>query len=208
MNRINKLYCQLLEYRWRRDSFAVSIQVVQRNPVSERKNSDFFRLQARNRVSRPVYPTIPESLPFANGILDGVDSKLSLMNFRSLALAAILGLSAPVVADVAIPQAAIAQSAPTGSFIDNNGEWEITLWFENGTYQYYGENYYSGDTLSLSGARQTRNSNPGRREYIWDNGAYEYLVAWQPSDPDFVRLQVFDPNGREILNRLMERVYY
>ena len=37
----------------------------------------------------------------------------------------------------------------------------------------------------------------------WRNGDHRYQVVWQPSDPMFIRLQVFEPNGSEVLNRLL-----
>jgi hypothetical protein len=34
----------------------------------------------------------------------------------------------------------------------------------------------------------------------------KYQVTWKPSDPNFIRVQVTQPNGKLILNRLLKAV--
>ena len=129
------------------------------------------------------------------------------MNLKALTLSTILGLSVPTTTAVVVtPTMAIAQTAPVGEFTD--GYWWIALWFEGGIYHYRGVNLDTGDSLSLAGASVAGDSN--RRVYIWRNGDYRYQVAWRPSDANVIRLQVFSPNGQEIMNSLMEGVdeYY
>ncbi|MEC4805891.1 MAG: hypothetical protein SAJ12_03085 [Jaaginema sp. PMC 1079.18] len=124
------------------------------------------------------------------------------MNFKALTLAAILGIATPAIATVANPQSAIAQtSVPYGTFQDST--WAINVSYANNTITYYGENKRTGDNIYLSGAAVGGNSQ--RRIYTWQNGVYRYQVAWQPSDPDYIRVQVFDGRGRQIFNRLLNR---
>lgn len=90
---------------------------------------------------------------------------------------------------------------PTGTFQDD--DWSVTLTDYNNAYHYYGYNNRTGDSLSLTGAEVKGDSN--RKVYIWRNGKYRYEVSWQPKDHNFVRLQVFDPANKLILNRLLSK---
>lgn len=123
------------------------------------------------------------------------------MKPQSLALAALLGLTAPAAIEVAIERPALAQRRPIGTFQDN--AWEVSLDIRNGSYVYSGRALGSDDVLQLRGG--TFGGTPSRRVYRWFNGIYTYQIAWQPRDPNFVRLQVFEGNV-EILNRLLERI--
>lgn len=67
---------------------------------------------------------------------------------------------------------------------------------------YYGVNLKTRDSLPLRGGTVSGNSQ--REVYSWNNSDYRYQLAWQPSDPQFIRLQVF--NGREeLLNRILHQ---
>jgi hypothetical protein len=124
------------------------------------------------------------------------------MNLKAIALAAILGLSAPAIADVAINAPALAQArTPIGMFQDN--EWAITIGYSNNAFNYYARNLRTGSSLRLRGAKVGGDNQ--RRVYTWSNGAHQYQVAWRPSDPNFIRLQVVDPKGKLALNRLLGR---
>lgn len=124
------------------------------------------------------------------------------MNIKAIALAAILGLSAPALADVTLNTSALAQArAPLGMFQDS--EWSVTIRYNRNTLNYYARNLRTDNSLSLRGA--TVGGNNQRRIYTWNNGDHRYQVTWQPSDPDIIRLQVFDPRGRVALNRLLSR---
>lgn len=92
-------------------------------------------------------------------------------------------------------------SFPSGVFSDNT--WVITLGYYNNSHYYEGYNRNTGDSIYLSGA--TIGGNHQRRIYTWNNSGYRYQVAWQPADPDLIRLQVYHPNGNVILNRLLSR---
>ncbi|MBD2425827.1 hypothetical protein [Phormidium sp. FACHB-1136] len=126
------------------------------------------------------------------------------MNFRALTLSALLGLSAPMVAgELFNPAPVAAQSLMMGDYMNDN--WFISLWFENGTMHYQGtDRRRPNNSMYLSGA--TESGTRDRQIYTWRNGGHRYQVTWRPSDPDYIRLQVFDPNGRELVNNLLERI--
>lgn len=124
------------------------------------------------------------------------------MNIKAVALATLLGLSTPAIAEISNPQSAIAQApVPYGTFQDSI--WAVNVSYANNTITYYGENKRTGDNIYLSGA--TVGGNAQRRVYTWQNGNYRYQVAWRPSDPDYIRVQVIDGRGRQVLNRLLNR---
>ncbi len=125
------------------------------------------------------------------------------MNFRAAILCLILGLSSGVIADINQNQPVIAQPGlPLGTFEDP--QWSITLDYYNNALSYYGMNKKTGANLELRGAKVA--GTPQRRVYIWTNGDTTYQVTWQPSDPNFIRIQVFDGRKREVLNRLLRRI--
>jgi len=122
------------------------------------------------------------------------------MKFQAMVLATILGLSTPAIADIALSTPVVAQAnLPTGMYSD--GEWSVTIGYNNNAFSYYGENLRTGDSINLRGARVSGNNQ--RRIYTWRNGDFRYQVAWQPSDPGVIRVQVFNGRGRETLNRLL-----
>ncbi|CCQ55311.1 hypothetical protein CWATWH0005_5271 [Crocosphaera watsonii WH 0005] len=90
---------------------------------------------------------------------------------------------------------------PNGNFRDDT--WSVSLCCGDNIYSYRGQNLRTGDSLNLS--NPTISGSSQRRIYTWRNGRYRYQVVWQNNDPLFIRLQVFSPNGREILNRLLEK---
>ncbi|HIK40666.1 hypothetical protein [Thermoleptolyngbya sp. M55_K2018_002] len=125
------------------------------------------------------------------------------MNLKSIALSLVLGLSTPLLAaELLTPQAAIAQTFPTGDYASDR--WFISIWFEGGSLQYQGIDRSNQATLRLAGAAVSGDSS--RRVYTWRNGDYRYQVSWRPSDPGFIRLQVFHPNGRELVNSLLQEI--
>lgn len=82
----------------------------------------------------------------------------------------------------------------------SDGEWLVTIGKNGDDFTYYGVNLKSRASITLRGANLAANSQ--RHVYTWNNGDYRYQVAWRPSDPQVIRLQVF--NGREeLLNRLL-----
>ncbi len=91
--------------------------------------------------------------------------------------------------------------APTGTF--QSSDWYVSISYSNNTLVYYGEEKGTSNWIQISGASISGSSD--RRVYTWNNGGYLYQVAWRPSDPNVIRVQVFTPSGREILNQLMYR---
>ncbi len=122
------------------------------------------------------------------------------MNLKALALATILGLSTPAIADIALNTHAVARSnAPLSTF--NDGRLSVTINYSNNSYIYYGRDLVTNRSITLRGGRVGGDSQ--RRTYSWNNNGFRYQVAWRPTDPRVIRLQTFDPRGREILNRLL-----
>ncbi|MDD1428978.1 hypothetical protein MEO94_32035, partial [Dolichospermum sp. ST_sed9] len=74
----------------------------------------------------------------------------------------------------------------------------------NNSYSYYGENRKSNSNINLSGA--VASGNKQRQVYTWNNNGMKYQVIWKPSDPNFIRVQVANPKGKVILNRLLKAV--
>ncbi|MDJ0742167.1 MAG: hypothetical protein QNJ32_02270 [Xenococcaceae cyanobacterium MO_167.B27] len=95
----------------------------------------------------------------------------------------------------------LTQQFPSGKFSDDS--WLISLWQKNGTYYYQGTELRTGNSLSLRGAKSSIDRQ--RHTYTWQNGDYSYQINWQPNNPDYIRLQVFAPNGKQLLNRLLEK---
>jgi hypothetical protein len=126
------------------------------------------------------------------------------MTLRAMALAALLGVAVPTgIAELVAPQAAIAQPVLDGDFMNN--DWVVSVWYEGGSYRYQGTDRSSGSNLRLAGA--TLSGDSSRQVYTWNNSGYLYQVSWRPSDPHVVRLQVFHPNGRELVNSLLDRIF-
>jgi hypothetical protein len=126
------------------------------------------------------------------------------MNFKALAMAAILGLSAPAVMDVATSSQAVAATRfnyPSGVFRNEIQGWEVQLYFQNNAYHYQGTNLRNGSNISLIGA--TTSGTQQRQIYTWRNSQYRYQITWRPSDSGVVRLQVFSNKGRQVLNCLL-----
>jgi hypothetical protein len=83
-------------------------------------------------------------------------------------------------------------------FIKDN--WEVKISRDGNRFIYSGgENGKRG--ISLANGRLVKSG--GKHFYKWNNAGTIYLVTWQPADPDFARVQVFDAGGSEIFNKLM-----
>ncbi len=90
---------------------------------------------------------------------------------------------------------------PLGHFKGNR--WLLDLSYENNVYHYKGTEISTGESLRLTNPQVSGNNN--RKIYTWKNGQYKYQVIWQPGDPDFVRLQVFVPNGKKLVDDMLEK---
>lgn len=132
------------------------------------------------------------------------------MNIKAIALASILGISAPAITNLSF-SASTASAMPTdfirpkGAFLDSSTQWLVRLNLDEfGAYTYEGQNRKTGDYLELKNAKIS--GDKYRYTYTFKNGDYQYVIAFRPSDPEYIRLTVIDPQGRTILNRLMERM--
>lgn len=81
-------------------------------------------------------------------------------------------------------------------------EWLVAIDQNGNDLTYYGVNLKTRDSLSLRGGSFSDSSQI--KVYSWNNGDYRYQLAWQPSDSQVIRLQVF--NGQEeLLNRILRQ---
>lgn len=86
----------------------------------------------------------------------------------------------------------------------SNNQWAVVVQQEGNSYRYTGTDLSNGNEISLSGGRISGTSE--RRIYTWDNGGYLYQIAWRPNDPNTLRLQVFNPRGKELVDSVLNRV--
>ncbi|WP_143596818.1 hypothetical protein [Synechococcus sp. BDU 130192] len=88
-----------------------------------------------------------------------------------------------------------------------NGEWQVSIarWNQGEAfdYMYKGENLRTGDSLSLNNVDLSGTTT--RSKYIFRNGNYRYIVTVRPSDPNTIRLEVYQ-GGQVLLNQLLYRV--
>jgi len=94
---------------------------------------------------------------------------------------------------------------PKGAFMDSSQQWLVKLNLDEfGAYTYEAQNRKTGDNLTLKNAEISGNQE--RYTYIFKNGEYKYIIAYRPTDAEYIRLTVVNPQGSTILNRLMEKV--
>jgi hypothetical protein len=120
----------------------------------------------------------------------------------------IFGLATPLLAQAIAPTIAIAQSNnvrannPDGVF--KGGDFTVAVYYRNGTYQYDGRGLGdASNSIHLAGATVVRDGQ--RKVYTWNNSGTRYQVIWRAQDPDFIRVRVTTPRGKEVLNRLFSR---
>ncbi len=133
------------------------------------------------------------------------------MKVYALAAAILVGIASPLVASFSSPVTArplqVSQTVPLikssliGTFGDGN--WFVTVSEQNGVYRYTGYDRKNSKSIELSGAVVIKQG--GKRLYTWRNGDTKYRVTWQPQDQDYIRVQVIQPNRKEVLNRLLSR---
>ncbi|MDJ0516503.1 MAG: hypothetical protein QNJ74_09700 [Trichodesmium sp. MO_231.B1] len=132
------------------------------------------------------------------------------MNIKAIALASIIGLSVPAIADITLnSHSASAMPTdfvrPTGAFMDNSENWVVWLKLDEfGNYTYEALSRKTGGSLTLKNAYFGGSSQ--RYTYTFRNGNHKYIIAHRPKDPSIIRLSVVNPEGDVILNRLMKRV--
>ena len=130
------------------------------------------------------------------------------MNFKALALASVIGLSAPAITEVITANSASAMPTDfvrvAGTFVDANQEWVIRLYVDEfGAYTYEGENTKTKASITL------KNPEVSREEqayiYKFKNGGYSYNIIYNPANDKSIALYVFNPSGNVIMTRNMAR---
>ncbi|MBD2579919.1 hypothetical protein [Oscillatoria sp. FACHB-1406] len=107
-------------------------------------------------------------------------------------------------AAVEILQTISGTRSPVKKVAFSDGEWIISITENKDDLIYSEVNLKTRSSLTLRGASI---STDGLHQlYHWNNGDYRYQVTWQPSEPQVIRLQVFDGSGKELLNRLLNKV--
>jgi hypothetical protein len=84
-----------------------------------------------------------------------------------------------------------------------DGEWLVAIGKNGDDFRYYGVNLNTRDSITLGGAIVSANSQ--RQIYDWNNGDTRYRITWRASDPQSIRLQVFEGKGKELLNRILHK---
>ncbi len=124
-----------------------------------------------------------------------------------LAALSILAIAAPISAVAAAPKQAevyiqppdITNSDAHGGF--GAGYAQLTILKSAGKYTYKMYNSDTESTVTLTRGRLTRSSD--KHFYEWNDAGTIYRVTWQPADPRYARLQIFDLRNRETFNQLM-----
>jgi hypothetical protein len=119
-----------------------------------------------------------------------------------IAIVGMIGLSTPtLVASFPDPVTAQPEQKLGGVFSDN--KWNVSIAYDRNTYRYRANSVGDKTGIDLAGA--VVGGTRDRRTYTWNNGGTRYQAVWQKKDPDFIRVRVLSPNGKEILNRLLKR---
>jgi hypothetical protein len=84
-----------------------------------------------------------------------------------------------------------------------DGEWLVAIGKNGDDFRYYGVNLKTRDSITLGGAIVSANSQ--RQIYDWNNGDTRYRITSRSSDPQSIRLQVFEGKGKELLNRILHK---
>lgn len=91
-------------------------------------------------------------------------------------------------------------TSQSGEALFVKDRWEVRI-FKNGNRYIYAGRQSGERGISLTGGRLTKAG--GKHFYKWNNSGTIYQVTWQPADPLYARVQVFDSRGSEIFNNLM-----
>ncbi len=120
-----------------------------------------------------------------------------------IAIAAVIGLATPAFLTSFNPAPVMAQSEQRldGAFSDN--KWNVNVAYDQNAYRYKASRIGDKTEIDLAGA--VVGGTRDRRTYTWNNGGTRYQVTWQKKDPNFIRVRVLSPNGKEIFNRLLRR---
>jgi hypothetical protein len=127
-----------------------------------------------------------------------------MTRLHSIAIAMLLNLSTPTLVSSTCTAAAMAQEQQqlNGTFVDK--KWIVSVFYDGKTYKYTAKNGNDKTGINLAGA--TIGGTSERRTYTWNNNGTRYQAIWQKKDPDFLRVRVISPRGKEIFNRLLQRL--
>lgn len=88
-----------------------------------------------------------------------------------------------------------------GTFVNEN--WRVSIYsWEPAAYRYVGISRYDGSRISIIDFDVAGTTS--RPQYRFTNKDVTYVVSFQYSDPDTIRLQVYQ-NGQVLLNELLDR---
>jgi hypothetical protein len=123
-----------------------------------------------------------------------------IKQLSSTAISLWLGLATPLLAQAIFPLAAVADDRNlSGCYKDR--EWQVAVYYRDRSYHYQGKQIGTDRSIQLTGATVTRDRD--RNIYTWNNSDTRYRVVWREQDPDFIRVRVTAPRGKEVLNRLL-----
>jgi hypothetical protein len=126
------------------------------------------------------------------------------VRFGAIVTSTLIALSVPTVTLMpAFTLSAQARSNDIAPTYYGNSDWSVTVARSRGNYSYTGINQQTGKSITLYGCQVSRSYD--RVVYRWRNKGTVYQISWRPSDPDFARLQVYSPGGRELVNTLLTR---
>ncbi len=91
----------------------------------------------------------------------------------------------------------ITASPGNGLFIADG--WEVKISKSSNGYTYQGKN--SNVSITLFRGRSIKAGD--KHIYKWNNSGTVYQVTWQPTDPKYIRVKIFNPRSKEIFNKLM-----
>ncbi len=126
-----------------------------------------------------------------------------MTKLHQIAIAAIIGLSTPMLFTSFDPTPVMAQTEQKLSGVFNDNKWSVYISYDRNTYRYQAGRVGNETEIDLAGAVVGGTSD--RRTYTWNNGGTLYQAIWQKKDSDFIRVRVLSPNGKEIFNRLLRR---
>ena len=125
------------------------------------------------------------------------------MKIKTLILATFLSVSTPIYLNFTNNYSVNAQtkSAPIGVF--SNGALSVSLWHENNTYNYFGYDESTQNSIQLSTPILDSNNNL----LVWHLDDYQYKVAWQHQNTNSIRVTIINPQNQIITNAVLSREY-
>jgi hypothetical protein len=126
-----------------------------------------------------------------------------MTKLSQIAIAAIIGLVTPTLFTSFNPAPVMAQPEQKLGGVFSDQKWNVSIAYDRNTYRYRANSIGDKTGIDLAGA--VVGGTRDRRTYTWNNGGTRYQAIWQRKDPDFIRVRVLSPSGKEIFNRLLKR---